>query len=251
MANYPTITYQNLEERFKSIAGLSALETTDAAFLRQAVNRRIRTAFERYPWPDFTVIGESVSLLTADDNTIQTYGTGKDLANDSNVVFRIHKTDPTDTRYPEEYTYVSALNAGGYPSVKIINPTVLNSVDVFVTYRKDLSAVISDSGSYTSGSFGDESGDNPNIPYQFFEYCAFGAYADFLRGDGQTEKAQVEDQNSELILISEIDKVRNQSRQFRHDVLQYRPQTQFRRHNIQAGGSPVNKPETLLNNNVQ
>jgi len=251
MANYPTITYQNLEERFKSIAGLSALETTDAAFLRQAVNRRIRTAFERYPWPDFTVIGESVSLLTADDNTIQTYGTGKDLANDSNVVFRIHKTDPTDTRYPEEYTYVSALNAGGYPSVKIINPTVLDSVDVFVTYRKDLSAVISDGGSYTSGSFGDESGDNPNIPYQFFEYCAFGAYADFLRGDGQTEKAQVEDQNSELILISEIDKVRNQSRQFRHDVLQYRPQTQFRRHNIQAGGSPVNKPETLLNNNVQ
>jgi len=251
MANYPTITYQNLEERFKSIAGLSALETTDAAFLRQAVNRRVRTAFERYPWPDFTVIGESVSLLTADDNTIQTYGTGKDLANDSNVVFRIHKTDPTDTRYPEEYTYVSVLNAGGYPSVKIINPTVLDSVDVFVTYRKDLSAVISDGGSYTSGSFGDESGDNPNIPYQFFEYCAFGAYADFLRGDGQTEKAQVEDQNSELILISEIDKVRNQSRQFRHDVLQYRPQTQFRRHNIQAGGSPVNKPETLLNNNVQ
>lgn len=251
MANYPTITYQNLEERFKSIAGLSALETTDAAFLRQAVNRRIRTAFERYPWPDFTVIGESVSLLASNDNTIQTYGSGKDLVNDSNVVFRIHKTDPTDTRYPEEYTYVSALNAGGYPSVKIINPTVLNSVDVFVTYRKDLSAVISDGGSYTSGSFGDESGDNPNIPYQFFEYCAFGAYADFLRGDGQTEKAQVEDQNSELILISEIDKVRNQSRQFRHDVLQYRPQTQFRRHNIQAGGSPVNKPETLLNNNVQ
>ena len=251
MANYPTITYQNLEERFKSIAGLSALETTDAAFLRQAVNRRVRTAFERYPWPDFTVIGESVSLLTADDNTIQIYGAGKDLANDSNVVFRIHKTDPTDTRYPEEYTYVASLNAGGYPSVKIINPTVLDSVDVFVTYRKDLSAVISDSGSYTSGSFGDESGDNPNIPYQFFEYCAFGAYADFLRGDGQTEKAQVEDQNSEIILISEIDKVRNQSRQFRHDVLQYRPQTQFRRHNIQAGGSPVNKPETLLNNNVQ
>ena len=47
MANYPTITYQNLEERFKSIAGLGSIETTDAAFLRQAVNHRIRTAFER------------------------------------------------------------------------------------------------------------------------------------------------------------------------------------------------------------
>ena len=251
MANYPTITYQNLEERFKSIAGLGSIETTDAAFLRQAVNRRIRTAFERYPWPDFTVIGEAIAMATGDDNTIQTYGTGKDLANDSNVVFRIHKTDPTDTRYPEEYTYVSLLNSGGFPSVKIISTTVLDGVNVYATYRKDLEAVIADGGTYTSGSYGDEANDNPNIPYQFFEYCAFGAYADFLRGDGQTDKAQVEDQNSEIILVSEIDKVRNQSRQFRHDVLQYRPRTQFARHNVQAGGTPLNKPETLLNNNVQ
>jgi len=252
-ALYPTLSYDNLEERFKSIAGLASLETTDAAFLRQAVNRRVRTCFERYPWPDFTVIGESITMLSAMDNTIQTYGTDatRDLATDSNVVFRIHKTDPTDTRYPEEYTYVSQLNGDGYPSVKIISPSTLNSKAVFVTYRKDLEAIISDAGTYTSGSFGDEANDNPNIPYQFFEYCAFGAYADFLRGDGQTDKAQIEDQNAELILVSEIDKVRNQSRQFRHDVLQYRPRTQFNRHNVQAGGSALNKPETVLNNNVQ
>ena len=251
MANYPTATYDNLEERFKSIAGLATLETTDAAFLRQSVNRRMRNAFERYPWPDFTLIGESVALVTADDNTIQTYGTGVDLTNDANVVFRIHKTDPTDTRYPEEYTFVSLTNASGYPAVKIVSPTVLDGVNVFVTYRKDLDAVIADGGTYTSGFFGDESGDNPNIPYAFFEYCAFGAYADFLRGDGQTDKAQVEDQNAELLLRMEIDKVRNQSRQFRHDVLQYRPQTQFRRHNLQAGGTPLNQAETVLGNNVQ
>ena len=251
MANYPTATYDNLEERFKSIAGLATLETTDAAFLRQSVNRRMRNAFERYPWPDFTLVGESVALVTADDNTIQTYGTGVDLANDANVVFRIHKTDPTDTRYPEEYTFVSLTNASGYPAVKIVSPTVLDGVNVFVTYRKDLNAVIADGGTYTSGFFGDESGDNPNIPYAFFEYCAFGAYADFLRGDGQTDKAQVEDQNAELLLRMEIDKVRNQSRQFRHDVLQYRPQTQFRRHNLQAGGTPLNQAETVLGNNVQ
>jgi hypothetical protein len=251
MANYPTSTYDNLEERFKSIAGLATLETTDAAFLRQSVNRRMRNAFERYPWPDFTLVGESVSLVTSDDNTIQTYGTGVDLANDANVVFRIHKTDPTDTRYPEEYTFVSLTNASGYPAVKIVSPSVLDSIDVFVTYRKDLDAVIADGGTYTSGFFGDESGDNPNIPYAFFEYCAFGAYADFLRGDGQTDKAQVEDQNAELLLRMEIDKVRNQSRQFRHDVLQYRPQTQFRRHNLQAGGTPLNQAETVLGNNVQ
>ena len=66
-----------------------------------------------------------------------------------------------------------------------------------------------------------------------------GAYADFLRGDGQTEKATVEEQNAEGLLIQEIDLVREQGRQFRNDVLQYRAPSQFRRHNIQAGGSPI------------
>lgn len=293
MANYPTTSYTNLEERFKSIAGLQSLETTDSAFLRQAVNRRIRTAYERYPWPEFTIIGEKVTLSgvtyndadppvvtsLGNDGLIQTYNVNgfadptsqnanpKPLANDANVIFRIHSSDPTSVFYPEELTFISLVSdvvgSGStisVPCVKIISSGGPYVGDVWVTYRKDLMSVIKEptsdgsggiSDTYTSGFIGKESTDNPNVPYTFFEYAAFGAYADFLRGDGQTDKAQVEDQNAELILISEIDKVRNQSRQFRHDVLQYRPQTQFRRHNIQAGGSPINTAGTLLNNNVQ
>ena len=256
MANYPTETYTNLQERFKSIAGLQSLETTDASFFRQAINRRFRTAYQRYPWPDFTVVGEQIDLATVNDNTIQTFDVAnphtniQKLANDADVVFRIHKTDPKSSRYPEEYTYVSLLNAGGKPSVKIINPTALNSVNVFVTYRKDVETVVKDD-SGTTGFYGDASGDTANVPFRFFEYMAFGAYADFLRGDGQTDKAQVEDQNAEMILRQEIDIVRNQSRQFRHDILQYRPQTQFRRHNLQAGGTPLNQNVVMLNNNDQ
>lgn len=260
MALYPTETYTNLQERFKSIAGLQSLETTDASFFRQAANRRFRTAYQRYPWPDFTVIGESVTLLTASANSIQTFNVGSPqtspamvpLANDADVVFRIHTTDPKSTRYPEEYTYVSLLNADGDPAVKLVLPgSHLNSTEVFVTYRKDVETVIADGNAQSTGFFGDETNDNQNIPFRFFEYMAFGAYADFLRGDGQTDKAQVEDQNAELILRQEIDIVRNQSRQFRHDILQYRPQTQFRRHNLQAGGTPLDQTETILNNNVQ
>jgi hypothetical protein len=256
MANYPTESYTNLQERFKSIAGLQSLETTDASFFRQAVNRRFRTAYQRYPWPDFTVVGEQIDLATVNDNTIQTFDVAnphtnlQKLSTDADVVFRIHKTDPKSSRYPEEYTYVSLLNAGGKPSVKIINPTVLDSVNVFVTYRKDVESVVKDTLG-TTGFYGDALGDTDVVPFRFFEYMAFGAYADFLRGDGQTEKAQVEDQNAEMILRQEIDIVRNQSRQFRHDILQYRPQTQFRRHNLQAGGTPLNQNEVMLNNNVQ
>ncbi len=260
MANYPTETYTNLQERFKSIAGLQSLETTDASFFRQAVNRRFRTAYQRYPWPDFTVVGEAVTMDGGTSNTIQTFDVAnphtniKKLANDADVVFRIHKTDPKSARYPEEYTYVSLLNAGGKPSVQIVSPSNVFTNDapgdVFVTYRKDVESVVKD-GTGTTGFYGDASGDTANVPFRFFEYMAFGAYADFLRGDGQTDKAQVEDQNAEMILRQEIDIVRNQSRQFRHDILQYRPQTQFRRHNLQAGGTPLNQNEVMLNNNVQ
>ena len=60
-----------------------------------------------------------------------------------------------------------------------------------------------------------------------------------MRGDGQTEKAFAEEQNAEAMLAQEIDLVREQSRQYRNDILQYRTPSQFRRHNIQAGGQPV------------
>jgi hypothetical protein len=255
MATYPTESYTNLKERFKSIAGLQSLETTDEAFFRQAINRRFRTAYQRYPWYEFTVIGEQVALETADDNQIITYGSNKDLANNADTIFRVHKANPSETLYPEEYTFISMIADSGNPhagdiAIKILSPTVLNGVNAFVTYRKDVEDVVKD-GSGTTGLFGDESGDTSAIPFRFFEYMAFGAYADFLRGDGQTQKAQVEDQNAEMILRQEIDIVRNQSRQFRHDVLQYRPQTQFRRHNLQAGGSPLNATEQMLDNNVQ
>ena len=231
------------------------METTDEAFFRQAINRRFRTAYQRYPWYEFTIVGETVNLVSGDDNQIITYGSNKDLANSADTIFRIHKSNPSETLYPEEYTFISMIADSGNPhagdvAVKILNPTVLNNVDVFVTYRKDVEEVVKD-GSGTTGLFGNEAGDTANIPFRFFEYMAFGAYADFLRGDGQTQKAQVEDQNAEMILRQEIDIVRNQSRQFRHDILQYRPQTQFRRHNVQAGGSPLNTTEQMLDNNVQ
>lgn len=239
MANYATATYANLKSRFQALAGLESLQTTDASFLRDLVNRRARLAHERYPWPQFTVIGESIAIVTSDANRLRVYGTSKKTANDANVVFRIHKADPGSTRYPEEYTYYSELDSGGFPSVKIIDPTTLNGINLFVTYRKDLRSEIN-SGSATTGYYGDEAGDESDVPNFLLDYLVQGSYADFLRGDGQTSKAQQEEQNAEAILMQEIDMVREQGRQFRNDILQYRPPSQFQRHNIQAGGSPVN-----------
>ena len=238
MANYATATYSQLKSRFRALAGLDALQATDASFLRDLVNRAARIAHERYPWPQFTVMGESVAIVTSDANRLRIYGTSNKLANDANVVFRIHKEDPTSARYPDEYTFLTELDSGGYPSVKIIEPSTLDGVNVYVTYRKDLRSEIN-SGSATSGYYGDEAGDSQEIPNFFFEYLVHSSYANFLRGDGQTEKAIAEEANSEIILQQEIDLVREQSRQYRNDILQYRSPSQFNRHNIQAGGKPV------------
>lgn len=240
MPNYPTDTYTNLKGRFQALAGINSLETTDADFLRQLINKRIRMAYERYPWPNHTVIGETVTNAErATANQIVTYGAAKELDSAADVVFRIHQSDPKTNRYPEEYQFISHADSAGNPIVQLLEPTTITS-DVYVTYRKSLEDIVEDGAGYSTGFFGDAAGDNPNIPYQFFEYAVYGAYADFLRGDGQTDKAIAEDQNAEYHLRQEIDKVRNQNRQFRHDLLQYRPVTQFRRHQTQAGGAPVN-----------
>ena len=222
------------------MAGISEMETTDSDFLRQLVNKRIRNAYERYPWPNHTVVGETVtSAERPTANQTVTYGSAKGLVNNADVVFKVHKSDPKSDRYPDEYQFVSHTDSTGNPIIQLIEPTTVTA-DIYCTYRTALEDVVEDDAGYSTGFFGDAAGDNPNIPYQFFEYAVYGAYADFLRGDGQTEKAIAEDQNAELHLRMEIDKVRNQNRQFRHDLLQYRPVTQFRRHMSQAGGVPVN-----------
>lgn len=251
MANFPTLLYSGLQDRFRALTGLESLQTTDAGFLRDLVNRRVRIAYERYPWPIFTVVGEEVDLTS---NIFVTYdGSGSSstkLSSNANVVFRVHKDNPLDTRYPDEYTFLSDVTAVGDPCAKIIHTSDLNGTKVYVTYRKDLIGVVNADGA-TSGMYGDEANDNSEVPFLFFEYAIHGSYADFLRGDGQNQKAIAEDQYAESLLLHEIDKVSNQGRQFRHDILQYRPPSQFNRHNVQVGGTRIGAESAQFNNNVQ
>jgi len=253
MANYPTLPYSTLQDRFRALTGLESLQTTDSGFLRDLVNRRIRLAYERYPWPVFTVVGEEVTLT---GNSIVTYdgsGTGgTKLANNANVVFRVHQDNPLTNRYPDEYTFLQDVSPLGDPLIKIISPDNLATKKAYITYRKDLEGVVNSETSITTGYFGDEGGDNSDVPWIFFEYAVHGSYADFLRGDGATQKAVLEDQYAESLLLHEIDKVSNQGRQFRHDILQYRPPSQFNRHNVQVGGMPIGaKTNQTFDNNVQ
>jgi hypothetical protein len=57
-----------------------------------------------------------------------------------------------------------------------------------------------------TSTYGDGSGDNPLVPREWFEYCVHGAYADWLRAEGQTAKALAEDQWANGLLMQELDK---------------------------------------------
>jgi hypothetical protein len=51
--------------------------------------------------------------------------------------------------------------------------------------------------------------DSTTIPFEFREYAAHAAYADFLRMDGQVDKAMAEEQVAQQYLLLELDKAQH------------------------------------------
>ena len=82
----------------------------------------------------------------------------------------------------------------GYPTV-----TVDALFSAFVTYKAALTA-----------TYGNNDGDTSGFPEEWFEYAAHGAYADFLRNEGQQEKALVAEAEATEILQEQLEKVSRQ-----------------------------------------
>ncbi len=114
---------------------------------------------------------------------------------------RIHRDQSFLNNSSTEYNfYVDHLGA------HILNATDVE--EIFVTYKKPLffsrdvsngSITISDPvTSLTTGQ---------RIPSEFFQYTAHGVYADFLRMDGQHDKAAFEEQKADMFLATELERI--------------------------------------------
>lgn len=251
----PNYAYQDLVSRYKSLIGVDDLSTEDGLALREFVNGRARVAHERYPFPEFTIYGEQVNLGVSNSiclhNVSGTQPAERTLFSPADSIYRIHKSDPRHHSigdFGEEYLYFLETNALGDHLARIQKQQNEDSGSVYVTYRKDLQSHISEPNGVTTGKYGLESGDNGNIPYTISDYLILGSFVDFLKSDGQTTKSIQEELNAEKSLQQAIDKVQNQSRGFRSDIIEYRPASQFRRHNQSIGGQPVNAGQPLANN---
>jgi len=74
------------------------------------------------------------------------------------------------------------------------------SASAFVTYKAALSA-----------TYGDADGDTADVPEEWFEYMAHGAYSDFLRNDQQQDRAALAEQEANEILMAQLEKIGRQN----------------------------------------
>jgi hypothetical protein len=229
-------TYSDLLLRIKALSGVSDFTATELTFLNSLVNRRANAAYEATNyWPRYLVVGEKRTISTptvtaaaiesgntytiltvgntnfvsigASANTVGVVfvatatGTGTGTATlSTNIVpftqagkstidtfLCIHKTYQPFYLYsaPELEYYVT------YEGAYLVGDTA-PSTNTYVTYRKVADAP------YTSAS--------TNIPSEWFNYLAHATFADFLRQDGQNEKAVLEENIAKGILDDQLQK---------------------------------------------
>ena len=83
-----------------------------------------------------------------------------------------------------------------FDGAHVLNVTGDDDNDVYITYKKQLSA----------NPISDIEGSESEVPEEFFYYIAHAAYADFLRMDGQHDKAVLEEQTAQIYLANELEK---------------------------------------------
>jgi hypothetical protein len=186
-----TRTYGDLFKLIQSLAGVGTFAASEKDDIANFINRRFSEAFNTsHMWPRYLVTGEERTIATSPAQTIPYTQAGK---NNIGEFIRIHRTQPFLRNSAMEFEfYVDADGA------HILNLTTADATSSFVTYKKEFSpfAVSSD---YENSSVA--------VPVEFFHFIAHTAYADFLRMDGQTDKALIEEQTGGNYLALELEKI--------------------------------------------
>ena len=130
------------------------------------------------------------SLLVEGKNLIPYAQTGKTTIGSFN---RIHRKQAFLNNSSIEYDFYVDFNGAN-----ILNITSSTDNSAFVTYKQQFTP-FDVTSSYTTSTV--------EVPAEFFPYIAHSTYADFLRMDGQTEKAFAEEQRAEIALALELEKI--------------------------------------------
>lgn len=158
-------------------------------------------------WSDVTTLGGGTLELEAKNTVLYDESYEEDSSSDSasqkqtiQDFIRIHRKKAFLNNSATEYDfYVDADGAN------VLNSTATDG-EVFVTYKKP---IVNTTTGQIITSFDITSTDNfiKEIPLEFFNYTAHGVYADFLRMDGQHDKAAFEEQKADMFLATELERI--------------------------------------------
>jgi len=128
-----------------------------------------------------------------------------------NDFIRIHGNQSFLNRSATEYDfYADSFGAN------VLNSSFTNN-EAYVTYKKP---ILDDFGKVIDSL---TSTINQQIPNEFFNYTAHAVYADFLRMDGQHDKAAFEEQKADLFLATELERIDiiNNNNSLNHKISTY------------------------------
>lgn len=182
-----TKTYAELFALIQALCGV-VFASIETPRIKALINRRALRAYRATNyWPRFLKIGEQRVVTSG---VIPFTESGKDSID---TFLRAHKQAPWITASVQEYDMMVTGNGATLVTGD------LNPATAFVTYKAQL-----------TDTYGDGAGETSAIPAEWFQYLAHGTYADYLRAEGQQEKAALADQEAELLLQDELIRIDEQ-----------------------------------------
>lgn len=176
-----TKTYSELYALIQSLCGVIFADI-EKPRIRSLVNRRAERAYRASNyWTRFLHVGEERDVVS---NVISFTQTGSDSID---TFLRIFKQQPYQSSSVQEFDFM-VTSQGATLVAGSLDPT-----SAWVTYKARL-----------EDTYGDQTGDTTTVPKEWFEYIAHGTYADYLRAEGQQEKAAVADAEAIDILTDEL-----------------------------------------------
>lgn len=179
-----TRSYTDLYALIQSLFGAN-FASVEATRINSLVNRRATLAYQATEyWPRFLKVGEERTITSG----VIPY-TQEGLS-EIDTFLRVHRTQPYYQSTSQNYDFY----VEGDGAHLIIGADTASTA--WVTYRIVNDAV-----------YGTGATDTPDVPKEWFDYLAYGAYADAMRMDGQTEKAVIADQEANDILTTQLIRV--------------------------------------------
>jgi hypothetical protein len=176
-----TRTYADLFALIQALCGV-VFASIETGRIKALINRRAQRAYRSSNyWTRFLKIGEE---RTVTSGVMPYTEAGKGSVD---TFLRIFKQAPYISSSVQEFDFT--VTADGATLVAgDLDPT-----SAFLTYKAQF-----------SDTYGDGAGETSSVPAEWFQYLAHGTYADYLRAEGQQEKAAVADAEAEALLTEEL-----------------------------------------------